>query len=108
MRRQLEQLNEEWLTQGMTPFEHGIGIHTGEVLAGNIGSPQRLSYALVGDAVNLASRIQGMTKEFACDILVSKETRRRLPEDLDAAYMGKVKMKGKREEIPIFKIRAQY
>ena len=49
-----------------------------------------------------------MTKEFACDILVSKETRRRLPEDLDAAYMGKVKMKGKREEIPIFKIRAQY
>ena len=108
MRRRLEQLNEEWLSQGITPFKHGIGIHTGEVLAGNIGSPQRLSYAMVGDAVNLASRIQGMTKEFACDILVSEETRKRLPEGFDAAYMGKVKVKGKREEISLFKIGAQY
>ena len=60
------------------PPPHGIGIHTGTVLAGNIGGAERLSYALVGDPVNLASRIQGLTKDFEVDILVSGATRKRL------------------------------
>jgi adenylate cyclase len=74
MRKSLEKLNGERERQGKIPFKHGIGIHTGTVLAGNTGSEDRLSYALVGDTVNLASRIQDLTKELQCDILMSAET----------------------------------
>jgi class 3 adenylate cyclase len=74
MRKRLEILNDERISAGKVPFRHGIGIHTGSVLAGNMGSEDRLSYALIGDTVNVASRIEGLTKLFDCDILVSQET----------------------------------
>ncbi len=74
MRKSLEKFNAERERQGKTRFKHGIGIHTGTVLAGNTGSEDRLSYTLVGDTVNMASRIQNLTKELQCDILVSAET----------------------------------
>jgi class 3 adenylate cyclase len=74
MRERLEVLNDERTRVGKVPFGHGIGIHTGSVLAGNTGSEDRLSYALIGDTVNVASRIGGLTKLFECDILVSQET----------------------------------
>lgn len=74
MRKRLEELNKTRIEKGLTPFKHGIGIHTGEVLAGNTGSEDRLSYTLIGDTVNLGSRIQDLTKEFKCDILASEET----------------------------------
>jgi adenylate cyclase len=78
MRKSLEELNAEREGEGKIPFKHGIGIHTGTVMAGNTGSEDRLSYALVGDTVNLASRIQDLTKRFECDILISKETVKKL------------------------------
>lgn len=78
MRKCLEELNRRRVEQKMMPFTHGVGIHTGEVLAGNTGSEDQLSYALIGDAVNMASRIGGLTKKYRCDILASEETVRRV------------------------------
>jgi adenylate cyclase len=78
MRTALKDLNDRRLNQGKAAFKHGIGIHTGEVLAGNTGSVDRLSYALIGDTVNVASRIQGLTKEYSCDLLISEDTVKRL------------------------------
>jgi class 3 adenylate cyclase len=78
MRKSLKMLNEQRQGEGKTPFRHGIGIYTGTVLAGNTGSDDRLSYSLIGNTVNLASRIQEMTKEFKCDILISETTVKRL------------------------------
>ncbi|HET6366045.1 MAG TPA: adenylate/guanylate cyclase domain-containing protein, partial [Pseudomonadales bacterium] len=78
MRARLAAWNRDRERAGKTPLRHGIGVHTGTVLAGSIGSRERLSYALVGDAVNLASRIQGLTKELGGDILVSGTTHARL------------------------------
>src|SRR5207249_3270073 len=63
MRERLARWNAGRERAGKARLRHGIGIHTGRVLAGNIGSSERLSYALVGDAVNLASRIQALNKE---------------------------------------------
>jgi adenylate cyclase len=74
MRQALERLNKERASEGKPPFAHGIGIHSGDVLAGNSGSSEQSAYALIGDTVNVASRIQGLTKELGCDILISHET----------------------------------
>ncbi|MDQ1336733.1 MAG: adenylate cyclase [Thermodesulfobacteriota bacterium] len=66
------------LAMGKPSFDHGISIHSGRVLAGNSGSEEQSAYALIGSTVNVASRIQGLTRELGCDILVSQETVERL------------------------------
>ena len=104
MRQRLSDLNRRWEDQGINPFKHGIGIHSGEVVAASIGSPERLSYLMVGDTVNLASRIQGMTKDCDCDILISGETQRLLPDYFSVEYVCTVRVRGKREQTDLFKV----
>ena len=104
MRRRLILLNQNLEKQGFSPFQHGIGIHTGAVLAGNIGSKDRISYALVGDTVNLASRIGGLTKEFSCDIILSQTTYNLLTGDFSTEQLSAVKVKGKKEGVMIYKL----
>jgi adenylate cyclase len=103
MRRRLEAWNESRRANGSVILRHGIGIHTGEVLAASIGSPERLSYALVGDPVNLASRIQGLTKEVGGDLLVSGETARRLKEPVSLEALPAVRVKGRLSEVEVYK-----
>jgi adenylate cyclase len=74
MHTALKELNAERICSGKPPFAHGIGIHSGRVLAGNSGSEEQSAYSLIGNTVNVASRIQGLTRELGCDILVSQET----------------------------------
>ena len=74
MRRRLDELNGQRAGQEKPPLEHGIGICTGQVLAGITGSDDRQSYTLIGSTVNLAARIENLTKKVGCDILVSEET----------------------------------
>jgi len=82
MNRRLDVLNRSRADGENWPgLKHGIGIHTGEVLAANIGSPDRLSYLLVGGTVNLASRLQSLTKELDTRVIVSLATRSRLKQD---------------------------
>jgi adenylate cyclase len=78
MHTALKELNAERICSGKPPFAHGIGIHSGKVLAGNSGSEEQSAYSLIGNTVNVASRIQGLTRELGCDILVSQETVERL------------------------------
>jgi adenylate cyclase len=105
MRKRLREMNRIRESKGEVPIRHGIGIHTGEVLAGSVGSPERLVYALVGDTVNIASRIQNMNKQFHTDILVSQNTRNLLKNsEIEFSSLGEIELKGKSEKIELFKL----
>ena len=104
MRKNLDALNETRLKEGKKPFKHGIGIHTGEVLAGNTGSHDRLSYALIGDTVNLGSRIEDLTKKFHCDILISEDTVKHLTSSFEMKKCPPHKVKGYSKPITVFQI----
>ncbi len=104
MRGRLRAWNARREAAGKPALRHGIGIHTGTVLAGNIGGAERLSYALVGDPVNLASRIQGLTKDFKVDILISEATRKSIDAATAVEELPAVRVKGRAEEVNVYKV----
>jgi adenylate cyclase len=104
MRGRLRAWNARREAAGKRALRHGIGIHTGTVLAGNIGGGGRLSYALVGDPVNLASRIQGLTKDFMVDILISEATRKSIGPTVSVDQLPAVRVKGRAEEVNVYRV----
>jgi adenylate cyclase len=104
MRRRLAAWNADRTREGRPPFRHGVGIHTATVLAGNVGSRERLSYALVGDGINLASRIQELTKEVGSDVLVSGTTRARIGGDRLLEPLPRMRVKGRSAEVEVYRL----
>ncbi len=104
MSRRLAEWNRERARAGKPPLRHGIGVHSGTVLAGSIGSPERLAYTLVGDAVNLASRLQGLTKEVGGEILVSGTTRARLADPAALVRVAAAHVKGRSAEVEVYRV----
>lgn len=104
MRLRLEQLNKRLAGEGIPPIAHGVGIHTGPVLAANIGSADRSAYSLIGNTVNLASRIQGLTKELHTDILVSEAIQSLLSDQYNFHPMPEITVKGKSDPIRVFSL----
>lgn len=102
MNQRLVELNEHFSKKGWPALRHGIGIHTGKAIAANIGSPDRLSYLLVGDTVNLASRLQGLTKELDTELIISQGTRSRLKGDIPLKELPATKIRGKSRPVEIF------
>ena len=107
MRTRLSQVNLQLVNQGFPSLRHGIGLHTGKVVAANIGSSQRLSYALVGETVNIASRIQELNKDFDTDIIISEAVRQGLDRCVDMHPLPPVPVKGVREPLHLFSIDKQ-
>jgi adenylate cyclase len=104
MRARLVAWNAARRREGKPALRHGIGVHSGTVLAGSIGSADRLSYALVGDAVNLASRIQGLTKEVGADIVISGATAACVDGAVTLERLPAARVKGKAAEIEVYRV----
>ena len=108
MRKRLVALNKTFRSRGRPPLAHGIGIHSGQVVAANIGSPDRLSYLLVGDTVNLASRLQALSRDLDVQVVISADTVARLPRALLPAacvrHTHPVRVKGRHMETDIYLI----
>jgi len=104
MIRELNQLNERWKSQGMPTFDIGIGINTGEMIVGNIGSERTLSYTVIGDNVNLGSRLESLNKEYDSHIIISEATRQALKGSYFVRSLGNARVKGKTKEVPIYEV----
>ena len=102
MSRRMDQVNAELQAAGYPSLRHGIGIHSGEALAANIGSPNRLSYALVGDTVNIASRLQELNKVHRTEIILSGATRDRLAGDFPLTPLPETSLKGIARPISLY------
>ncbi len=102
MQQALEVYNTERERNGLPPIHMGVAINTGEVVAGNVGSPQRMQYTVIGDNVNLASRLEGLTK--AGEILISESTYREASSHVRAVSAGTVQVKGRNEPVSIYKV----
>jgi len=98
MKVRIEQIREKY------PIRVGIGVNTGPMICGNIGSHQRMDYTVVGDAVNLASRLEGLTKDYDAQIIVSEATYRAVETKVQAREIGWAKIKGKEKEVHIYEI----
>ncbi len=100
----VERLNEvnQWIVEkGLDPIAIGIGIHTGDAILGNIGSENKLDYTIIGDNVNLASRIEGLTKEYGVQILITEDTFDQLTLDIPCLIVDVVRVKGKKRPIKV-------
>ena len=104
MRRALTDLNRERAQHGLEPLAMGIGIHTGPCVAGNIGAGKKLSWTYIGDAVNAASRIEGLTKELGAPVLASEDTVSRLETRAGIRRIGPTTIRGKAEPITLHAI----
>lgn len=104
MVHRLQALNVRLQQQGFPELRIGVGIHTGEVVAGLIGPDKRVEYAVVGDPVNLASRIEGLTKELQATIVISEVTASRLGPEVTLGRTATVPVKGKAQPVQVVEV----
>ena len=101
---ELRTLNERWKSEGRPELDIGIGINTGPMIAGNIGSDLIMSYTVIGDAVNLGSRLESLNKQYGTRIIISESTRGQLKRKYVFKPLGDVIVKGKTRPVSIFEL----
>ena len=106
IRKELVLYNSQRLSYGYPPIHIGIGIHTGNLMLGTIGESQRMDTTVIADSVNLASRIEGLTKFYGVTTIITEITKSKLknPEQFNMRFIGLVQVVGKEESVPIYEV----
>ena len=105
MRQELDRLRAKWAQEGKpSKLEMGIGLNTGEVFVGLVGSGKRVNYTVMGDVVNLASRLQDLTKDLKWPLLISEFTYEKIKDEFDAEFGESRLVKGKTVPVGVYKV----
>ncbi|GAB4497051.1 MAG: adenylate/guanylate cyclase domain-containing protein [Anaerolineales bacterium] len=105
MRKALVELRDKWAKEGRpSQIEMGVGVNSGEVFVGLLGSEQRINYTVIGDNANLAARLQDLTKAYAWPILISESTYQQVKDEFDCELADAVTVKGKTKAVNVYKV----
>ena len=104
MRDRLAAINDGFRARGLPEIRTGIGLHYGQVVAGNMGHSERMEYTVIGDTVNVASRLEGLTKELGVGIIISGQLYEFVKGEVEAERMKSVKVKGRAEEVVVYRV----
>lgn len=104
MRADLRRINRGFAERGLPEIRTGIGLHYGQVVAGNMGHAERMEYTVIGDTVNVASRLEGITKQLGCDIVISGELYEQVKHAISAEPLERIKVKGRAEEVMVYRV----
>ena len=104
MQRRLRDLNKKWAGQGRKQLAIGVGVNTGPMSVGNMGSPQRLAWTVMGDNVNLASRLEGINKQYQTGIVISQSTREQAGDGFVGRELDRIRVKGKLQPVKIYEL----
>lgn len=106
MLAEVRRLGPLWEAQGHPRIAIGVGVNTGLAVVGNLGSPERMEFAVIGDAINVASRCESITKEVGADLVVSAETWALLGPGFEGAYLGERALKGRAQSVGLYRVDA--
>ncbi len=105
--REIETLNSEWVKEGKNPFHTRIGLHTSYNVVGNMGSKQRMNYTVLGEGVNLASRLEGVNKLYGTSVIISKSTHRFVQYRFICRILDQIAVKGNAQSVVIYELLAE-